>query len=70
MQFTKNYVKKIAESAIFFTLFATKFHLISGILANSPDVKVHPLEPAESPTLSTGHRVGKHRIQSILDMSL
>jgi cysteine synthase len=30
-------------------------------------VRVHPLEPAESPTLSTGHKVGKHRIQGISD---
>jgi cysteine synthase A len=29
--------------------------------------KIHPLEPANSPTLSTGHRVGKHRIQGISD---
>jgi cysteine synthase A len=33
----------------------------------SSDVKVHPLEPAESPTLSTGHQVGEHRIQGISD---
>jgi len=32
-----------------------------------PDTRLHPLEPASSPTLSTGHRVGKHRIQGILD---
>jgi cysteine synthase A len=31
------------------------------------DVKIHPLEPAESPTLSTGHKVGSHRIQGISD---
>lgn len=30
-------------------------------------VRVHPLEPASSPTLSTGHRVGHHRIQGISD---
>ncbi|HTL04948.1 MAG TPA: cysteine synthase family protein [Gemmatimonadales bacterium] len=29
--------------------------------------KVHPVEPASSPTLTTGHRVGKHRIQGISD---
>jgi len=33
----------------------------------NPKVKVHPLEPAESPTLSTGHKVGVHRIQGISD---
>jgi len=32
-----------------------------------PAVKIHPLEPAESPTLSTGHKVGSHRIQGISD---
>ncbi|MBK8248669.1 MAG: PLP-dependent cysteine synthase family protein [Gemmatimonadetes bacterium] len=32
-----------------------------------PGAKVHPLEPANSPTLSTGHKVGKHRIQGISD---
>ena len=30
-------------------------------------IKVHPLEPAESPTLSTGYKVGIHRIQGISD---
>ncbi|MEW6323363.1 MAG: PLP-dependent cysteine synthase family protein [Acidobacteriota bacterium] len=30
-------------------------------------VRVHPLEPAESPTMSTGHQVGHHRIQGISD---
>ena len=30
-------------------------------------IKVHPVEPGESPTLSTGHKVGKHRIQGISD---
>lgn len=33
----------------------------------NPFVKVHPLEPAESPTLTTGHKVGAHRIQGISD---
>jgi cysteine synthase A len=31
------------------------------------DIAVHPLEPAESPTLSTGHKIGRHRIQGISD---
>ena len=30
-------------------------------------VRVHPLEPANSPTLRTGCKVGKHRIQGISD---
>lgn len=33
----------------------------------NPEIKVYPLEPAESPTLSTGHKVGSHRIQGISD---
>lgn len=33
----------------------------------SPSVKIHPLEPAESPTLTTGYKVGSHRIQGISD---
>lgn len=33
----------------------------------NPKIKVHPVEPAESPTLSTGHKLGKHRIQGISD---
>lgn len=33
----------------------------------NPKVKIHPLEPAESPTLTTGHKVGAHRIQGISD---
>ena len=33
----------------------------------NPDIMIHPLEPANSPTLSTGHKVGKHRIQGISD---
>ena len=32
-----------------------------------PDVKVYPLQPAESPTLTAGHKVGHHRIQGISD---
>ena len=30
-------------------------------------VRIHPLEPAESPTLTKGHKVGAHRIQGISD---
>jgi cysteine synthase A len=35
--------------------------------SRSSQVRVHPLEPAESPTLSTGHKIGRHRIQGISD---
>ena len=31
------------------------------------NIKIHPLEPENSPTLSTGYKVGKHRIQGISD---
>src|SRR3989339_108863 len=31
------------------------------------NIYIHPLEPANSPTLTTGHKVGKHRIQGISD---
>jgi len=30
-------------------------------------IKIHPLEPTESPTLTTGHKVGHHRIQGVSD---
>jgi cysteine synthase A len=30
-------------------------------------VKIHPLEPRESPTLTTGYKAGSHRIQGISD---
>ncbi len=33
----------------------------------NPAIKLHPLEPSNSPTMSTGHKVGKHRIQGISD---
>lgn len=32
-----------------------------------PSIRLHPLEPLNSPTLSTGCKVGKHRIQGISD---
>ncbi|MFC6644097.1 PLP-dependent cysteine synthase family protein [Granulicella cerasi] len=32
-----------------------------------PEIRLHPLEPAESPTLTTGCKVGQHRIQGISD---
>ncbi len=33
----------------------------------NPSVRLHPLEPSNSPTMSTGFKVGKHRIQGISD---
>lgn len=33
----------------------------------NPAIRLHAVEPANSPTLSTGHKVGKHRIQGISD---
>ncbi len=33
----------------------------------NPDIEIHPLEPKNSPTLSTGYKVGKHRIEGISD---
>ncbi|HKO81510.1 MAG TPA: cysteine synthase family protein [Chitinophagaceae bacterium] len=33
----------------------------------NPYIKVHPIEPKESPTLSTGYKIGNHRIQGISD---
>ncbi|MCY1513267.1 Cysteine synthase [compost metagenome] len=35
--------------------------------AKRKTIKIHPLEPAESPTLTTGYKVGSHRIQGISD---
>ncbi len=35
--------------------------------AARPSVRLHPVEPAESPTLTTGYKVGKHRIQGVSD---
>lgn len=33
----------------------------------NPAIKIYPLEPLNSPTLTTGHKIGKHRIQGISD---
>jgi cysteine synthase A len=33
----------------------------------NPAIRIHPMEPANSPTLSTGRKVGQHRIQGISD---
>lgn len=34
---------------------------------HNPSVRIYPLEPAESPTLTTGHKIGQHRIQGVSD---
>ena len=34
---------------------------------HNPSIKLHPLQPVESPTLSVGHKVGHHCIQGISD---
>jgi cysteine synthase len=33
----------------------------------NPAIRLHPIQPAESPTLSEGHKIGQHRIQGISD---
>jgi cysteine synthase A len=35
--------------------------------SHNPKIRVHPMEPLESPTLTTGCKVGQHRIQGISD---
>jgi len=35
--------------------------------ARHPGIRLHALEPSNSPTLSSGHKVGRHRIQGISD---
>lgn len=37
------------------------------LMKQKQDVKIHPIEPAESPTLTTGHKIGQHRIQGVSD---
>ena len=39
----------------------------SFLKSRHPAIQVHPLEPAESPTMSTGCKDGKHRIQGVSD---
>lgn len=34
---------------------------------DAPNICVHPVEPLESPTLSTGYKTGAHRIQGVSD---
>ncbi|MBP3530351.1 MAG: PLP-dependent cysteine synthase family protein [Thermoguttaceae bacterium] len=37
------------------------------IKSRFPNATIHPLEPSSSPTLSTGYKIGFHRIQGISD---
>jgi len=39
----------------------------NAIRAVNKQAKIHPLEPEESPTLTTGYKVGSHRIQGLSD---
>ncbi len=35
--------------------------------ARNPNIRLHPLQPTESPTLTVGRKVGQHRIQGLSD---
>lgn len=37
------------------------------LVERNPEIMAYPLEPSNSPTLSTGYKVGAHRIQGISD---
>ena len=41
--------------------------LMRAFRAVNPGAKAYPLEPLNSPTLSTGYKTGNHRIQGISD---
>jgi len=45
----------------------TVMGMASYLRKKNPAIRIHPLEPVESPTLSTGYKVGTHRIQGISD---
>ncbi len=45
----------------------TVMGLARGLRLANPALKAFPLEPSNSPTLSTGYKVGKHRIYGISD---
>lgn len=45
----------------------TVMGLANRLRKENPDCRAYPLEPLNSPTLSTGYKVGKHRIQGISD---
>lgn len=45
----------------------TVMGVASALRSAECDARIHPVEPLESPTLSTGYKVGSHRIQGISD---
>lgn len=45
----------------------TVMGLMRAFRSVNPDAKAYPLEPMNSPTLSTGYKTGNHRIQGISD---
>lgn len=45
----------------------TVMGIVKRLREDNPDCMGFPLEPLNSPTLSTGYKVGKHRIQGISD---
>ncbi len=45
----------------------TVMGIARGLRLSNPQCKAFPLEPSNSPTLSTGYKVGKHRIYGISD---
>ncbi len=45
----------------------TVMGIARGLRKTNPNLKAFPLEPSNSPTLSTGYKVGKHRIYGISD---
>ena len=45
----------------------TVMGVASALRRVAPRINVHPIEPAESPTLSLGHKTGSHRIQGMTD---
>ena len=48
-------------------LVARSWALAAILRTRRKSIRAHPVEPSESPTLSTGHKVGHHRIQGVSD---
>ena len=45
----------------------TVMGMLNYLKQQNENISIHPLEPKESPTLSTGYKIGSHRIQGISD---